>query len=110
MRAHATSQEPKVKRRVEGSTLVEVLVVLAILGVVAGVTGLGLRAESQPPRVDDAVARVSAARREAIRTGRSLTVVTSRDDHVVAATAHPDGSVVADSALALDRLSGRAVR
>lgn len=106
MRGGGRSQASTVK----GSTLVELLVVLAIFGVVAGVTGLTFRAEPRSPRVDDAAARVTAARREAIHSGRSVTVVVASHNGVVVATAHADGSVVADSALGLDRLTGRAAR
>jgi prepilin-type N-terminal cleavage/methylation domain-containing protein len=94
------------RRRVEGNTLVELLVVLAILGVVAGVAGLSSRADPTPAAIDAAGAQVAAARREAIRAGRSVTVVVSRDGHVSVATAHADGSVVADSALSIDRFTG----
>jgi prepilin-type N-terminal cleavage/methylation domain-containing protein len=93
--------------RVTGNTLLELLVVLAILGIVAGVAGLGFRTVAPPAPTEEAVARIAAARREAIRSGKSITISVARDGHVLAATAHPDGSVVADTALGIDRLSGR---
>lgn len=98
------------RARARGNTLVELLVVLAILGVVAGVTGLAFRPVSDTSRVDAVAAQVATARREAIRTGRSVTVMVSRGDDVFAATAHPDGRVVADTVLAIDPLSGRQIR
>ena len=98
------------RRRAKGNTLVELLVVLAILGVVAGVAGLSFRAEPTPAAIDAAGAQVAAARREAIRTGRPVTVIVSREGHVSVATAHADGSVVADSALSIDRFTGARVR
>lgn len=98
------------RRRGNGTTLVELLVVLAILGVIAGVAGLSFRAEPKSVPVDAARAQVAAARREAIRTGRSVTVVVPAEGQVSVATAHADGSVVADSALSIDRFTGARVR
>jgi prepilin-type N-terminal cleavage/methylation domain-containing protein len=106
MRRRAKGQGP----RLAGSTLIELLVVLAIVGVVAGVAGLSFRAEPKHMETDEAGARVAAARRQALRIGRSVTVAVSREGHVMVATAHADGRVVADSALSIDRLSGRCVR
>jgi prepilin-type N-terminal cleavage/methylation domain-containing protein len=93
--------------RARGNTLVELLVVLAILGTVAGVTGLRFRRVTEPQRVDTVDARIADARREAIRSGKSVTVIVMYADHPMAATAHPDGRVIADTALAIDHLSGR---
>ena len=98
------------RRRAKGNTLVELLVVLAILGVIAGVAGLSFRAQPTRLEVDTAVAQVAAARRDAIRTGRSVTVAVLREGHVGVATAHADGSVVADSALSIDRFTGGRAR
>lgn len=95
------------RERTRGNTLVELLVVLAILGVVAGVTGLAFRPVSETSPVDAVAAQVATARRDALRTGRPVTVMVSRGGDVVAATAHPDGRVVADTTLAIDPLTGR---
>jgi prepilin-type N-terminal cleavage/methylation domain-containing protein len=93
---------------VRGNTLVELLVVLAVLGIIAGVTGLtfGRALHRTSPNASDAV--IADARRQALRSGRSVTVAISRGDTQLAATAHPDGRVVADSLLAIDPSSGRA--
>jgi prepilin-type N-terminal cleavage/methylation domain-containing protein len=93
-----------------GNTLIELLVVIAIIGVIAGVTGLAFRGTPEARVVDSAEARLAAARRQAIQSGRSVTVSVVRHGRAYAATANPDGSVVADTSLAIDRLSGRAVR
>ena len=89
-----------------GNTLIELLVVLAILGIAAGVAGLGFRS-APPVSIDETTATIAAARRDAIRSGRSVTIFVGRDGHVLLATAYPDGRVVADTALTVDHLSGR---
>lgn len=93
-----------------GNTLVELLVVLAVLGVMAGVTGLSFRGVAEPNVADEAVTRIANARREAIRSGKSISLVVWGPGEPMAATAHPDGRVVADRPLAIDFLSGRPLR
>jgi prepilin-type N-terminal cleavage/methylation domain-containing protein len=91
-----------------GVTLVELIVVLAILGVMAGVTGLAFQpvASRGPAPVSDNAARIRAARRVALSSGRAVTISLLRDGRPVFATALPDGSVIADHALRVDRLTG----
>jgi prepilin-type N-terminal cleavage/methylation domain-containing protein len=91
-----------------GVTLIELMVVLVILSVIASVTGLALR-RAQPLRaVDRRLAVIAEARRVAIDSGRTVTVtVTVGEDSVpVAVTVHPDGSVITDASLGVDRLTG----
>lgn len=56
-----------------GVTLIELLVVLVLLGLVFGVSGLAL-ASLSPPRGSEWVRQLEAARAEAIRTGRAVSV------------------------------------
>jgi prepilin-type N-terminal cleavage/methylation domain-containing protein len=88
-----------------GVTLVELLVVLAIMTVMAAVVGL-----AAPPihRTDPDVAttRVTAARRAALSSGQPVSITVVSQEHPYAVTAYPDGAIVADSALAVDRLAG----
>jgi prepilin-type N-terminal cleavage/methylation domain-containing protein len=88
-------------------TLIELIVVLVLLSVIASVVTLAMRAAPSAGPQNAAVKRVLAARDTALRTGRRLTitVVIAGIEH--AATAFPDGRVVADSAFHVDLLSGR---
>jgi prepilin-type N-terminal cleavage/methylation domain-containing protein len=97
-------------RDASGNTLVELLVVLAVLGVLAGVTGLAFRRMPDRRLLESAEARIAAARRQAIEGGRSVTVTVIRDGNAFVATASADGSVVTDTSFGVDRLSGRVAR
>jgi prepilin-type N-terminal cleavage/methylation domain-containing protein len=89
-----------------GVTLVELIVVLAIVAIIAGVTTLAFRRADVAPPIVPWVAAIAAARRTAIDSARTVRLTVHLDDSVYAATALPDGSVVADARLGVDRLSG----
>ncbi|MGH7621063.1 MAG: pilus assembly FimT family protein [Gemmatimonadaceae bacterium] len=89
-----------------GVTLMELMVVLVILSVMAGVVALAIRSEPPVRPTDAATARVLAARDSAVRTGHPVTMIVSIAGNERAATAYPDGRVVADSGMQLDPLSG----
>ena len=57
-----------------GVTLLELLIVLAILSILAGVVGLALHAAPPANASDESTARVIAARDSAIRFGHAVTV------------------------------------
>ena len=99
------SEPPGLRRRRTASTLLELMVTLALLAILAGVVPLALR-PIDPIRDDDPLARLTAARRTALRTGRAVTITMSVAGVSYRATALPDGSVVADSAFHVDRLAG----
>jgi len=88
-----------------GTTLLELLVTLAIVAIVSAVVGLTLRATPAPP-ADDAQATVAAARHTAVAERRVVTVTVQSHGQPHAVTALPDGGIVADSALGRDRLTG----
>ena len=90
-----------------GVTLLELLIVLAILSIMAGVVGLSLHAAPPAHASDDATARVNAARDSAIRLGHAVTVSVMVGSSERMATAFPDGRVVAYTTLGIDPLSGR---
>lgn len=94
------------KRR-RAVTLVELIVVLVLLGLVAGVVGLTIHTARPPAQIDPVVAAVQAARDSAIRTGRSVTIRLEVSGTEHEATAGPDGQVRSDSALDIDPLTGQ---
>jgi prepilin-type N-terminal cleavage/methylation domain-containing protein len=93
-------------RRRRGSTLLELLVTLVVLGAVAGVVTVALPRLAQPAD-DTPMSRVARARRDALASGRPVTVTLDDTAGAVDATIAPDGSVVADTLLRIDRLAGR---
>ncbi len=95
-------------RRHRGTTLVELLVVLCILGVIASVTVLAIR-RFDGPSPDDPAAILAESLRAAVDTPRTIVVRVAPDGRPLSATLRPDGSIVADSALDADRLTGRTV-
>jgi prepilin-type N-terminal cleavage/methylation domain-containing protein len=89
-----------------GVTLIELIVVLAIIAIMAGVTTLAFRRANLTPTVEPWVSAIAAARRTAVDSDRTVGLTVRVGDKVYAATALPDGSVVADAALGVDRLTG----
>ncbi|MBB4638025.1 prepilin-type N-terminal cleavage/methylation domain-containing protein [Longimicrobium terrae] len=104
-RRGTTPIEMTIGRR--GTTLIELLVVLVILGIMAGVVGLAagsLGGEAEEPGPG---AQIAAARSQALRTRRPVALSVMMNDTARFLLALPDGSVRADSALGLDPLTGR---
>jgi prepilin-type N-terminal cleavage/methylation domain-containing protein len=93
-----------------GVTLIELIVVLAIVSIMAGVTTLAFRRAEMTPQVAPWVSAIAAARRTAVDSGRTVSLTVRVGDTVYAATALPDGSVVADAALGVDRITGEITR
>lgn len=87
-----------------GMTLVEVILVLAIMGTVTAMT---LTRISKSRVASAARTLVTTARTEAIQTFRPVTRWTTIAGNPVSFTALPDGSIIADSAgarhIAIDR-------
>ena len=102
----ATARNARDRAR-RGVTLVELLVVLALLGVGAALTALAFRVDrSTDPQGRDAE-RITAARREAVEQGALVRLVLADSTGMRALVVLPDGSIIADKGVAVDRLTGR---
>lgn len=93
-----------------GTTVLELLVVLAIIGTFATVVGLGALAFQPPPADEPLAEQLAVARRQAVASGRMVTLSLYREDAPLSVTALPDGSMIGAEDLGFDRLSGRPVR
>ena len=91
--------------RKPGATLIELVITIALMGLIASVTTLALRRIAEPPP-DDPARMLGDSLRVVLATGRAATVLLVVNGGPVLATIHPDGSVVADSVIAVERLSG----
>jgi prepilin-type N-terminal cleavage/methylation domain-containing protein len=89
-----------------GVTLVELIVVLAILSVIAGVTTLAFSRAKPSVNSPAWQSTIAAARRTALDSARTVSLSVRVGDTIYAATALPDGSFIADPRLGIDRLSG----
>jgi Tfp pilus assembly protein FimT len=78
--------------RNEGTTLVELIVVVAILGLVFGVSGLAFMS-LRTPRGSEWARALSQARSEAIRRGQPIRAVTPSTQHL-APLFLPDGRAI----------------
>lgn len=86
-----------------GSTLLEMLVTLGVMAIVAGMVALALRPHRTSAPVEDPLGE---ARRVAISTRRPITIDLVRNGRTFVVTALPDGGVVADAELRIDRFTG----
>jgi prepilin-type N-terminal cleavage/methylation domain-containing protein len=93
-----------------GVTLIELIVVLAIVAIMAGVATLAFRRADLTPQVEPWVSAIAAARRTAIDSDRTVSLTVRVGDTIYSATALPDGSIVADAALGIDRVTGEVTR
>lgn len=89
-----------------GVTLLELLAILLIVGTVASVVSLAVRHLDEPDPADP-YTQVANARRDALADGAVRALVLRLHDRPAAVSVLPDGRVIADSALALDPLTGQ---
>ena len=92
-----------------GTTLLELVVAITILGIVAGVVSLAAWAPPQPGG-DEPWVRVRVARDSALLQGRVVTATVMLNGRPANATALPDGRVMADSGLRIRSLTGEVAR
>ena len=86
--------------------MIELMVTLALLSSVTAVATLAIRGVAPVPSAD-AWSAVMGARAGALREGRAVTIRVRVEGRLTVATALPDGTIVADSALHVDVLTGR---
>lgn len=93
------------RRSRPGTTLIELIVVIALLGVAMTVVGTAImELPFQSPTLQD---EILAAQRTAIERGRPEVLIVKDLGIVHALSIMPDGSVIADSSLHVDRWTGR---
>lgn len=91
-----------------GLTLLELVVVLAVVGILAGVAAPVLRRAPAPSAEEAARERVAEVRARAVRGGHSVAaLVLDADGEQRPVLARPDGSVLGAEALGIEPLSGR---
>jgi prepilin-type N-terminal cleavage/methylation domain-containing protein len=88
-----------------GSTLVELIVTLAVMAVVASVVALSTRS-APASRQPDFRSTLAAARQQALDGRAPVTIEVRVNGRAQSATFFPDGSAVGDSTLRLNRLTG----
>ena len=97
-------------RRRAGVTLAELIVVVAILGLIAGMATEAFR-RSPNAAGAEAGARLErellSARWTALRTRRPVVIAIADSAGASSVTALPDGSVIGDAILLRDRLTGK---
>jgi prepilin-type N-terminal cleavage/methylation domain-containing protein len=92
-----------------GVTLVELIVALALLGLIAAVASIAIPSQHVHTASDDVTRTITDARQTAVASGHTATVTVTRNGAPHAVTALPDGAIIADSVLGIDPLSGAPV-
>lgn len=93
-----------------GVTLLEVIVVVAVMAVAVTVAGLSWRTHEPPVSASAAVQLVAAARREALKSGSAVTVRVELTTGVHVITVTPDGRIRGGEAVGFDALAGQPVQ
>jgi len=93
-----------------GVTLIELLVAIAIIGVMAGMAIQGfanVRRAADGDRFATIERELQSARSTALRSRRPVVVQIADSAGALSAIALPDGSMIGDATLRRDRLTGR---
>jgi prepilin-type N-terminal cleavage/methylation domain-containing protein len=94
-------------RNPSGVTLVELLVVLVILGVMAGVVGLAWRPGRWLGSTGaDSAESLPVVRRRALASGRTIQAIVSIGGRAIHVLAFPDGRVLGAESLQVNPLNG----
>ena len=103
------SRAESTRRRMRrGVTVVELMVTIAIIGFITAMVSLAMPSR-RAPTPNAPLDQIAAARHRAVTEARSVTIAVAIDGQVVNVTALADGSVIADSAARIDRMTGRSV-
>jgi len=97
-----------VAHRRRGFTLVELMVVVVLLGLMAGVVGLAWR--PNPANREHHRDSIAEARHRALESGTPVRLQITVDGKTYAIAALPDGRLIAPDSLRLDPLTGRPIR
>ena len=89
-----------------GATLVEMIITVALIGVISAIATLAFPRD-RTPQPNDPLLQVARARTLAVENSRRVSVSLTIDGRPVDVLALPDGSVIADSILHVDWMSGR---
>lgn len=92
-----------------GATLLELIVCVAVLGLMASVATLAMRG-AEPPDPNDPKTVIADTLEAVLSSGTPATVQFTVNRRPALATINPDGSVLADSILGIDRFTGRSTR
>jgi prepilin-type N-terminal cleavage/methylation domain-containing protein len=88
-----------------GSTLIEMLITMALLGIIASVATLAIRQMTQPASADP-MTIIADSSDAVIKSGQPVTLQFVINGRPVLATLNPDGSIAADSELRIVRFTG----
>lgn len=86
-------------------TLVELLVVVSVMAIMSSVAMLAVR-NIEPPRADDPRQILADSQQRALASGQQIRVRLVVNGWPAAAVVRPDGGIVADSALDVERFTG----
>ena len=92
-----------------GVTLLELIVCVAVLGLTASVATLAMHS-ADPPDPNDPMIIIADTLETVLSTGAPATLQFNVNGRAALATINPDGSVLADSILGIDRFTGRRTR
>jgi hypothetical protein len=92
-----------------GGTLIEMLITFVLLGIIASVVTPATRRFS-PPDPSDPMTVIGDTITSVVASGKPATLEFLVNGRRAIATINPDGSVIADTVLHIERFTGRSVR
>jgi prepilin-type N-terminal cleavage/methylation domain-containing protein len=89
-----------------GGSLIEILISLTILGIISSVVTVAIR-RMPPADPADPMTRIADTINAVLASGRPTTLQFMVNGHPALATLNPDGTVIADTVLRVDRFTRR---